>query len=160
MFMENTNVAKYVFGALSFVFVLLIGFGGYVFGKQEGMRMMHEDMIEQEKPNISKRENATDHSHMTMDQMTEDLVGKTGDSFDKAFIEMMIVHHQGAVDMAVLIPENAKHDELKQLGRDIVEAQSREISMMKQWLRDWGYEEQIETLPQSKPGHDMRHDFE
>lgn len=62
-----------------------------------------------------------------------------GDDFDKAFIEEMILHHQGAVDMAKLIETNAKHNELKQLGQDIISAQSKEIDMMQTWQTDWGY---------------------
>ncbi len=77
------------------------------------------------------------HADMTMDEMTEGLRGKTGAEFDRAFVEMMIVHHEGAVEMARLIPAQAEHPELKALGLDIISAQTREIEMMKQWLRDW-----------------------
>ena len=31
------------------------------------------------------------------------LKNKTGDDFDKAFIEQMIIHHQGAIEMATLV---------------------------------------------------------
>ena len=44
--------------------------------------------------------NTTTGEHMNMNQMTESLKDKQGDEFDKAFIAEMIVHHQGAVDMA------------------------------------------------------------
>lgn len=81
----------------------------------------------------------SDHASMTMDEMTAGLQGKMGDEFDKAFVEMMIVHHEGAVEMAKLIPAQGKHAELKELGKDIIEAQTKEIEMMKRWLVDWGY---------------------
>jgi len=67
------------------------------------------------------------------------LRGKSGDSFDRAFIQMMIPHHQDAINMANMALENAKHDEMKNLARDIISAQQREIDMMKQWEKDWGY---------------------
>lgn len=82
-----------------------------------------------------------DHSDMTMDDMMHSLDGLRGDAFDEAFIRAMIPHHQGAIDMAEAVLENAKHEELKTLARDIIEAQQREIDMMNGWLRDWGYEE-------------------
>lgn len=88
---------------------------------------------------------ALDHSAMTMHQMATGLDGLQGDTFDKAFIEMMIVHHEGAIEMAERIPANAKHVALKQLGRKITAAQSREITLMKRWLKDWGYEGTGET---------------
>lgn len=80
-----------------------------------------------------------DDADMSMGDMTGKLKSKTGDEFDKAFIEQMIIHHQGAIDMAKLIVTNAKHDELKQLGNDIISAQSKEIDMMQTWQTDWGY---------------------
>ncbi len=79
------------------------------------------------------------HSGMTMDDMVNVLVGKSGDEFDKAFLEGMIEHHVGAVDMAELVFDNSKHQELKDMAQDIISAQTSEIEMMKQWQKDWGY---------------------
>ncbi len=82
---------------------------------------------------------STDHSAMSMDDMNKQLEGLSGDEFDKAFTEMMIAHHEGAVDMAELIPSRAKHEEVKALGKIIIAAQTKEIAEMKQWQIDWGY---------------------
>ena len=76
---------------------------------------------------------------MTMTQMTGGLQNKTGDEFDEAFIASMIEHHQGAIDMAKLADKQAKHEEVKQMAREILDAQSREIDMMRTWQSDWGY---------------------
>lgn len=83
------------------------------------------------------------------EQATGQLKDLTGDEFDKAFIDEMIAHHQGAIDMAKLIETNAKHDELKKLGQDIMTAQSKEIEMMQGWLKDWGYE----ATPEHQTSH-------
>ena len=74
-----------------------------------------------------------------MNQMTESLKDKQGDEFDKAFIAEMIVHHQGAVDMAQLAESNAKHEEIKKMSREIISAQEAEIEVMKRWQSEWGY---------------------
>lgn len=87
----------------------------------------------------SEQSVATDHSTMSMAGMTEQLESLSGDEFDKAFIEMMIAHHEGAVDMAELIPARAKHNEIKTLGEAIITAQTKEIAAMKQWQKDWSY---------------------
>jgi uncharacterized protein (DUF305 family) len=63
----------------------------------------------------------------------------TGDVFDKLFIAAMIEHHQSAIDMAVSGKTNAYHTELITLTENIVTAQSKEITQMKQWQKDWGY---------------------
>jgi uncharacterized protein (DUF305 family) len=71
--------------------------------------------------------------------MMSNLQALKGDDFDRAFIDEMIMHHQGAIDMAILTETKAKHSEIKQLGKDIMAAQSREIDMMQTWQTDWGY---------------------
>lgn len=88
-------------------------------------------------------ENMQDHSAMgMMDEMSDmmgALEGKTGDDFDKAFLEQMIMHHQSAIDMAAPAEKNASHQEVKDLARGIISAQTAEIKQMKQWQTDWGY---------------------
>lgn len=69
------------------------------------------------------------------------LRGKTGDNFDKAFLTLMIPHHQDAINMANDALKNAKHAELRELAKSIISAQQSEIDMMNQWLKDWGYAE-------------------
>jgi uncharacterized protein (DUF305 family) len=78
---------------------------------------------------------------MSMSGMTEALKGKTGDEFDKAFLVLMIDHHQGAVDMANEVLKSAQHVELKTFAQAIIDAQSKEITTMKQWMKDWGYDD-------------------
>ncbi|HRJ06216.1 MAG TPA: DUF305 domain-containing protein [Candidatus Saccharibacteria bacterium] len=88
-------------------------------------------------------DNMMDHSSMgMMDEMagmSASLEGKTGDEFDKAFLEQMIMHHQSAINMATPGEKNAKHQEVKDLTLAIVTAQTKEIEQMKQWQSDWAY---------------------
>lgn len=74
-----------------------------------------------------------------MQTMQSSLNGKTGDDFDSAFVSEMIVHHQGAIAMAVAAKQNASHEEIKKLADDIIAAQSSEIEQMKLWQHVWGY---------------------
>lgn len=76
---------------------------------------------------------------MNMSQMTDRLKNLEGDEFDKAFIIDMIAHHQAAVDMAKLADSRAKHQEIKDLSNDIISAQEKEITAMRQWQVDWDY---------------------
>lgn len=78
----------------------------------------------------------TDMSAM-MANMNTGLQGKTGDAFDQEFLAEMIVHHQGAIDMAKLALTNAKHQEIKDLAKAIISAQTKEIGEMKQWQKSW-----------------------
>lgn len=78
-------------------------------------------------------------SDMTMGQMMTGLQDKTGDDFDNTFLSEMIMHHQGAVDMANFAKNNAKHDEIKNMANDIIAAQTKEINQMQTWQNQWGY---------------------
>lgn len=82
---------------------------------------------------------ATDDQPMS--EMTRMLETKTGDAYDEAFIANMIAHHQSAVDMARLSEKRAKHQEIIDLSRDIIQAQQAEIDQMKTWQEQWGYEQ-------------------
>lgn len=78
-------------------------------------------------------------SHDSMDAMVQSLEGKNGDAFDKEFLSQMIVHHEGAIEMAKLARAQAKHDEVKKLSEEIISAQEHEIGEMRQWQQQWGY---------------------
>lgn len=75
---------------------------------------------------------------MSMEQMIGNLKGKAGDNFDKAFIEEMTAHHQGAIDMANLAKTSANHDEIKKMASDIITSQTKEVNKMKAWQVNWG----------------------
>ncbi|MCB9047776.1 MAG: DUF305 domain-containing protein [Chitinophagales bacterium] len=113
--------------------IVAAGFGGYTLGNQNDAKNTNTSVT------TEQQSTATDHNSMSMMDMNKQLEGLSGDDYDKAFIEMMITHHEGAVDMAELSASRAKHDEIKQLSQAIITAQDKEIADMKQWQRDWGY---------------------
>lgn len=101
-------------------------------GMRVGNNMMQQEAKEQEK----------DYGMgmgSSMDEMMDSLEGESGDEFDNAFMEAMIVHHQGAIEMAKEAKEKAKHQEIKDLAEDIISAQTKEIEQMRQWQSSWGY---------------------
>lgn len=73
----------------------------------------------------------------TMSEMTSTLAGKTGVELEQAFLEEMIIHHQGAIDMAQMVKIGSNRPELRQLADDIIAAQTKEINLMRQWLSQW-----------------------
>lgn len=73
----------------------------------------------------------------SMSGMMMGLEGKTGEEFDKAFLSEMIVHHEGAVDMAQMVLTTSKRPELTKLAGEIITAQTKEIRMMKDWQKSW-----------------------
>ena len=72
-----------------------------------------------------------------MTDMTTSLQGKTGDAFDQVFLTEMIAHHEGAVEMAKMVLEQSNRPELQQLANEIITAQEKEITQMKNWQETW-----------------------
>ncbi|GBD15797.1 hypothetical protein HRbin26_00690 [bacterium HR26] len=72
---------------------------------------------------------------MGMDVDLEEL--RRAEPFDRAFLEAMIRHHEGAVRMAEQIRSSTQRPELRELADDIIATQQREIEQMRAWLADW-----------------------
>lgn len=62
---------------------------------------------------------------------------ENAEPFDQEFIRQMISHHQMAVMMAEMLLQSAPRPELETLARDIIAAQTAEITTMRQWYQDW-----------------------
>jgi len=59
------------------------------------------------------------------------------ESFDKAFIDAMIPHHRSAIEMAQVAYRKSNNPEIKALAESIVEAQTREITQLEGWQKQW-----------------------
>jgi len=56
-------------------------------------------------------------------------------SIDKQFVQMMIPHHQGAIDMAKAYLKTGAHEaKLKTMANNIISAQQKEIKQLQDWL--------------------------
>jgi len=69
-------------------------------------------------------------SQMGMDMEHDVGTLENSTNIDTDFAQMMVTHHQGAITMAKLAEENAEHDELKDLAKEIISVQEREIDVM------------------------------
>ena len=84
---------------------------------------------------------------------------KRSRSFDRAFIDAMVPHHQGAIRMARAELAKGGDEDLKSMAQDIIDSQSREIEQMNEWRTEWygkpspagGVPPEVEDL--SEKGH-------
>jgi uncharacterized protein (DUF305 family) len=89
--------------------------------------------------------------HMEMPR----LEGLSGDAFDRAFLEGMIMHHQMAIQMAdsLLEQDLVAHEEVGTLAEEIRRTQEAEIAEMQGWLAEW-YGAEADEGEAAAGGHD------
>lgn len=71
--------------------------------------------------------------HEHHEGMDMSLSAAEADEFDKQYIEDMIAHHAAAIPEASLVLIHSKSKPLKNIAREIINEQSREIGMMSGW---------------------------
>lgn len=70
---------------------------------------------------------------MMSDEEMAKLKSSTGATFDKLFLEGMIVHHEGAIQMVTMI-DDTNNKEVNSFGLNVVKVQNAEIAEMKEIL--------------------------
>lgn len=132
------------------------------------MEAIHERLFDSElQPNEASyrdlgltAEEAAAGDHMDPGELAD------ADPFDRAFIDMMVPHHQAAVRMARAVLADTDDAEVKRLANDIITAQSREIRQMNEWREQWyGEASPAGDVPSDEPhggeeGGDMETEME
>lgn len=57
--------------------------------------------------------------------------------FDKEFLTQMTMHHRMAVMMVRMMLGGTNRPEMEQLGKEIIDAQTKEINQMQAWYQSW-----------------------
>lgn len=81
----------------------------------------------------------------TGDDATAEDASTAHNAADTEFAQMMIVHHEGAIEMAELAVERAASAEVRALGERIAAAQGPEIETMSGWLEAWDEDQPAEA---------------
>jgi len=95
-----------------------------------------------------------DHSGMDVNSgqtmNAPEMLIENGEYSDERFIDAMVPHHQGAIDMANVALENAEHPEIQQLAQNVISTQEAEIDELKAIKqREYGTSEvPTETSPE------------
>lgn len=132
--MENSN--KHLWFGLGGIVVGLIL--ALLFNQPSNFRMMVDrgDFADRAS-GVDREIDRNDHMHSTMQGMMMGLDGLQGDQFDEAFIDQMIIHHEGAIVMAESALKYSNRQEIKNLANAIISAQTKEIEQMKSWRNEW-----------------------
>ncbi len=93
------------------------------------------------KAEVAKSNTEIDHSKMDHSKMDHSTMQSSANAatapYDLQFLDTMVAHHQGAVDMAAPCPAKAMHAEIKTLCSNITSSQQKEIDQMKSWREKW-----------------------
>ncbi|WP_395444734.1 DUF305 domain-containing protein [Caulobacter sp. UC70_42] len=73
---------------------------------------------------------------VAMDKMMAAMAVKPTGDVDRDFVEMMIPHHQGGIDMAVAELRYGKNEQLRRVAQEIIVEQQQEIAAMRLALGD------------------------
>ncbi len=80
--------------------------------------------------------NTMDRGNMNHTSMTSSTGAASGPR-ELQFLDTMIAHHKGAVEMSALAESRAQRPEVKELAANIVNEQEREIAKMSDWRERW-----------------------
>ena len=125
------------------VLFLITAFGGACSSQSSSTNgnshsgMNHNSTNSNSMNSSSMNSNSTDHQNMNHEGMDHSEMKSSPNAaaapFDLQFLDTMIAHHQGAIDMAKMAETKANRAELKSLAKNIIAAQEKEIAEMKSW---------------------------
>jgi len=141
------EIKKYLYYAISFISGILLSSMIFLTIFLQNTYLLSQNSIEvlENKQNRGEGNNQKetkpiemDHSMHSMEDMREmpmmnDMLQKFT---DQDFLELMILHHQDALDMANNALTNSKNPFIIKLSNEIIKTQSAEISQMEQELKN------------------------
>ena len=100
--------------------------------------MNHNSMNSNSSMNMNGMNHNSMNSNMPMNHsgMKSD-ANATSAPYDLQFIDTMIAHHEGAVEMAKMVDGKTQRTELKAFAQKIIADQNKEIGQMKEWREKW-----------------------
>jgi hypothetical protein len=89
-----------------------------------------------DRPDHSEEQAFLSENSVAMKKMMADMMIEPSGDVDRDFVEMMVPHHQGAVDMAQAELKYGHNAQLRRLAREIVANQQQEIAVMRNAVSD------------------------
>jgi hypothetical protein len=84
-----------------------------------------------DRPDHSEERAFLTENAAAMNEMMADMTIKPTGDVDRDFVEMMVPHHQGAIDMAQAVLRYGHNEQLRRLAQEIVVTQQQEIAAMR-----------------------------
>ncbi len=89
-----------------------------------------------------------------MMESIEELRQLSGREFEIGYVNRIIPHHEGALEMAEMVVNDAPHKQVREAAARIIEDQKREIEMLTEFVRDT-YNEEVDPDERQMMDHGM-----
>jgi hypothetical protein len=66
-----------------------------------------------------------------MSKMMVDMAITPSGDVDRDFVDLMVPHHQGAIDMALAVLRNGRNPQIRRMAQEIIVTQQQEIATMR-----------------------------
>ncbi|MFC6903830.1 DUF305 domain-containing protein [Halalkalicoccus tibetensis] len=107
--------------------------------QEEEIEQMHEWLAEAgADPDHADHMDHGEMEGMLSEEELQELRCAEGREFDCLFVEGMIVHHEGAIEMSEDVLEDGRADRVADLAEEVIEVQEAEIEQMEDWQDEWG----------------------
>jgi uncharacterized protein (DUF305 family) len=73
-----------------------------------------------------------------MERMQQDMMRGMDPDATKAWVKMMIPHHQGALDMSKAVLKVTTDGDIKKMAQKTIDAQTKDIKELQAWLSKHG----------------------
>ena len=83
-----------------------------------------------DRPDRSNEQLFLSDNDAAMNKMMADMTIKPSGDVDRDFVEMMVPHHQGAIDMARAELKYGRNEQLRRMAQEIIVTQQQEIAAM------------------------------
>ena len=89
-----------------------------------------------DRPDLSNEQSFLSENDAAMNKMMANMTIKPTGDVDRDFVQMMVPHHQGAIDMARAELKYGRNEQLRRMSQEIIVTQQQEIAAMRLAIGD------------------------
>lgn len=114
-------------------------------GKHRELRKMGEKMVKDQQSGIEKLQGWKRQYFLNVPRLQKRSVGMnmaklqalSGNAFDLAFLDSMIMHHPAAIYLGLEASQRATQKEIQDFGQESANKQLNELDKMRSWREEW-----------------------